>query len=174
MTLDEFNALSLNDAHEELLRCCGSFRWALQMTERRPFKNVENLFAAADTIWNTLSERDWKEAFSHHPKIGDIKSLRKKFATTAQWAEGEQAGVVQTSEKTLKALAEGNNLYEAKFGYIFIVCATGKSAEEMLALLNARLHHYPAEEIRIAAEEQRKITRIRLEKLILQIPGIHQ
>ena len=128
------------------------------------------MFAVAGEIWTKLTPDDWKEAFSHHPKIGDIKSLRKKFASTADMAEGEQSGVMQTSERTLQALAEGNNLYEAKFGYIFIVCATGKGAEEMLALLNERLHHYPEEEIAIAAKEQAKITKLRLEKMILQTP----
>jgi len=124
------------------------------------------MFAVAGETWNKLTPGDWKEAFSHHPKIGDIKSLRQKFASTAQWAEGEQSGVAQTSERVLRELAEGNNLYEAKFGYIFIVCATGKGAEEMLEMLNRRLSNYPEEEIRIAAEEQRKITRLRLEKLL--------
>ena len=177
MTLEELNALSDKDARAEFLRCCGSKQWTSEMTERRPFSTRDRLLSTADEAWQDLDQKDWKEAFSHHPKIGDIKSLRKsttlpgrrpigKFAPTVQWAEGEQSGVGQTSERVLKALAEGNNLYEAKFGYIFIVCATGKNAEEMLALLTERLNHFPAEEILIAAEEQRKITRLRLEKLL--------
>ena len=169
MTLDEFNALSESQARSELLRCCGSRRWALEMSARRPFGNFNELIDAAAKFWTSLAPNDWKEAFSHHPKIGDIKSLRKKFAATAQWAEGEQAGVTQTSEKVLKELAEGNRLYEAKFGYIFIVCATGKSAEEMLTLLKIRLNSVPADELKIAIGEQAKITRIRLEKLLDQV-----
>jgi len=135
------------------------------MQERRPFRDVLQLVAVADEVWNGLSPDDWKEAFSHHPKIGDIKDLRKRFPATAQLSEGEQAGLAVTAEKVLKALADGNNLYEAKFGYIFIVCATGKTAEEMLKLLNTRLNNIPSEEIKIAADEQAKITRLRLERL---------
>lgn len=166
MTLEKINTLTPRDAVTLFRQCCGSLRWAQKMQARRPFGDVHELFSVAEEVWNTLTSEDWKEAFFHHPKIGDIKELRKKFAATAQWAEGEQAGVRESSEKVLKALAEGNNLYEAKFGYIFIVCATGKSAEEMLALLNTRLNNVPHEEIGIAAGEQAKITRIRLEKLL--------
>jgi len=166
MTLEKINTLSERDAHTLFRLCCGSKRWAQEMTSHRRFQNREEMLAIAEEVWNNLSHDDWKEAFAQHPRIGDIKSLWKEFSTTAQWAEGEQAGVKQTSEKVLKALAEGNKLYEAKFGYIFIVCATGKSAEEMLAILNIRLNNYPADEIKIAAAEQAKITRLRLEKLL--------
>src|SRR5947207_2558399 len=114
------------------------------MTEHRPFATAAEMLEASDELWSGLSADDWKEAFAHHPRIGDIKSLRAKFASTSQWAEGEQSGVRGTSENILKALADGNKLYEAKFGYIFIVCATGKSAEEMLGLLNQRLNHIPS------------------------------
>ena len=166
MTLKEFNELPARDAIEELLRCCGSKRWAEDMTTRRPFRGFGDLHLAAEEVWINLTPTDWKEAFAHHPKIGDIKSLRKKFGSTAQWASGEQAGITSTTERVLKALADGNKLYEAKFGYIFIVCATGRSAEEMLIMLNARLDNYPADELKIAAREQGKITRLRLEKLL--------
>lgn len=169
MTLDEFNTLPESQARSELLRCCGSRRWALEMSARRPFGNFKEMLDAAEKFWTSLAPNDWKEAFSHHPKIGDIKSLRKRFASSAQWAEGEQAGVTQTSEKVLKELAEGNKLYEAKFGYIFIVCATDKSADEMLVLLQQRLSNVPADELKIAVGEQAKITRLRLEKLLLQV-----
>ncbi|RZK26134.1 MAG: OHCU decarboxylase, partial [Hymenobacter sp.] len=113
-----------------------------------------------------LSEADWREAFTHHPKIGDVSALREKFASTATWAAGEQGAVRQASQSTLEALAAGNEAYAQRFGYIFIVCATGKSAAEMLALLQARLPHEPAQEIKIAMSEQAKITRLRLEKLL--------
>ena len=109
---------------------------------------------------------DILEAFSHHPKIGaNIETLRAKFQQTAGWSASEQASVSQASDAVLQALAQGNIDYEAKFGYIFIVCATGKSAAEMLNLLQARLVNTPADEIKLAAAEQAKITRIRLEKL---------
>lgn len=166
MTLEQLNSLSTDAARSEFLRCCGSRRWAEQMTGRRPFRDVREIHSTAEEVWNNLTPGDWKEAFAHHPKIGDIKSLRKKFTSTTQWATGEQAGVQQTPERTLKALADGNKLYESKFGYIFIVCATGKNAGELLSLLRDRLNNYPADELGIAAAEQAKITRLRLEKLL--------
>lgn len=122
----------------------------------------------AKTKWNELSEADWREAFTHHPKIGDVNSLKEKFVSTSAWAEGEQGAVKAASQATLEALAAGNAEYEKKFGYIFIVCATGKSADEMLALLQARLPNKPAAEILSAMGEQDKITRLRLEKLIAE------
>ena len=141
------------------------------MTGRRPFQATADLYDAAATIWRDLSHEDWKEAFSHHPKIGDVKSLREKFAATANWAEGEQAGVKEGEESVLHQLAEGNRLYESTFGYIFIVCATGKSADEMLAMLRGRLQNDPVNEIMIAGVEQEKITRLRLEKLLKEEKG---
>ena len=111
---------------------------------------------------------DWKEAFAHHPKIGDFESLKKKFASTRGWAEQEQSGSQNASMAVLQALALANQTYENRFGYIFIVCATGKSAEEMLKILESRLNHDPKIEIKIAAQEQDKITKIRLEKLIYE------
>jgi len=136
------------------------------MIERRPFKDAGHLFAVAEEMWNSLGKQDWREAFSHHPKIGDVNALREKFASTAAWASGEQSGVKNASEETLRRLAGRNAEYERKFGYIFIVCATGKSAEEMLEVLESRLKHPADQELKIAAAEQAKITRIRLEKLL--------
>jgi 2-oxo-4-hydroxy-4-carboxy-5-ureidoimidazoline decarboxylase len=135
------------------------------MTARRPFRHEADLFGAADQIWRGLTRADWLEAFASHPKIGDLDSLRTKFATTGAWAAGEQAGVAGAAEAVLQSLADGNAAYEAKFGYIFIVCASGKTAEEMLALLRQRLVNDPDEELRIAAAEQMKITCSRLAKL---------
>ena len=131
-----------------------------------PIDDMVELLDDAEDEWYKCSPEDWKEAFSHHPKIGDIDSLKKKFASTANWAMGEQSGTSTASEETIKALAKGNKEYEGKFGYIFIVCATGKSADEMLAILNSRLPNDPKKEIEIAADEQNKITRLRLEKLL--------
>ncbi|WP_216690004.1 2-oxo-4-hydroxy-4-carboxy-5-ureidoimidazoline decarboxylase [Hymenobacter siberiensis] len=167
MTLAELNKLSKTALAAALQTCCGSTAWVENMVVRFPVSDVETLMDEAKTQWNSLAEADWREAFTHHPKIGgDVEVLRAKFASTSTWAEGEQASVKQASQETLEALAAGNTEYENKFGYIFIVCATGKSAEEMLALLQARLANKPEDEILIAAGEQDKITRIRLEKIL--------
>ncbi len=164
--LPRLNDLPAAEARAELLRCCGSSRWVEAMLARRPFADVATLFAASDEVFGSLEAADWREAFAHHPRIGDMDALRARFASTEQWAAGEQAGVDGAAEELLAALAEGNQAYEERFGYIFIVCATGKSAEEMLGLLLERLAHSPQAEIRIAAGEQARITRIRLEKLL--------
>lgn len=167
MTLEELSHLPKPALTEALQKCCGSSAWVENMLVAFPVADAETLMDEANTAWNKLSEADWREAFTHHPKIGgDVAALRAKFASTSTWAEGEQASVKSASQATLEALAAGNEEYERKFGYIFIVCATGKSAEEMLALLQARLPNQLENEIRIAAGEQNKITRIRLEKLL--------
>ncbi|NUM75076.1 2-oxo-4-hydroxy-4-carboxy-5-ureidoimidazoline decarboxylase [candidate division KSB1 bacterium] len=166
MTLAYFNNLAHDAALAELLRCCGARRWAEMMAQRRPFNSEAELFAVGEEIWQSLAPQDWREAFSHHPKIGDLTSLRAKFANTRQWSEGEQAGVTGAAEDILHALADGNEAYHKKFGFIFIVCATGKSAGEMLALLQQRLPNDPKLELKIAAAEQAQITKIRLEKLL--------
>jgi len=141
------------------------------MLRCRPFGTVEDLFEAADAIWSSLSSSDWIEAFSHHPKIGDIESMRIRFSSTSSWSKEEQSGISAAHDEVLKALAEGNRKYEERFGYIFIVYATGKSAEEMLALLNERLSNDPAIELTIAADEQRKIMRLRLDRLLSLVQG---
>ncbi|HEY4151592.1 MAG TPA: 2-oxo-4-hydroxy-4-carboxy-5-ureidoimidazoline decarboxylase [Chitinophagaceae bacterium] len=166
MTLTELNHLPATDLKEALAKCCGATAWVEQVAAAFPVSGKEQLLAEAERVWFACSEKDWREAFTHHPKIGDIDSLKEKFASTSQWAEGEQSAVRHTSEQVLIALAAGNLQYEEKFGYIFIVCATGKSAGEMLALLQARLHNNPSDEIKIAMAEQNKITRLRLEKLL--------
>lgn len=166
MTLDELNGAKADLALVELMRCCGSSRWAEEILARRPYPSKDELLSTSDLLWQNLDKTDWLEAFSHHPKIGDVNSLREKFASTSTWAEGEQKGVQSADEATLNGLAQGNAEYEEKFGYIFIVCATGKSAAEMLALLQARLPNTAEAEIAVAMQEQNKITRIRLEKLL--------
>jgi 2-oxo-4-hydroxy-4-carboxy-5-ureidoimidazoline decarboxylase len=165
MKVDALNAMPPDAARAALLRCCGSRRWADAMTTRRPFASAEGAFDGADEIWTRLERADWLEAFAAHPRIGELDSLRKKFASAADWASGEQALVIGAEDYTLLGLASGNQDYEARFGHIFIVCATGKTAAEMLALLSARLGNDPETELRIAAAEQAKITRLRLEKL---------
>ena len=150
----------------ELSKCCGARAWVQRMLPFIPADDLVELLEDAESQWWLCNEEDWKEAFTHHPKIGDLDSLKKKFANTAVWASGEQSGVNTAKDEILNALAEGNRLYEEKFGYIFIVCASGKSAEEMLGMLNERLKNNPEDEIRIAADEQNKITLLRLEKLL--------
>jgi 2-oxo-4-hydroxy-4-carboxy-5-ureidoimidazoline decarboxylase len=164
--LAALNALAPEAAREALLRCCGSSRWAARVAAARPFPDEAALAGAARAVWEELSREDFLEAFSHHPRIGDREALRRKFASTAAWAAGEQAGAAHAPEEVLARVEAGNRAYEARFGHIFIVCATGKSAAEMLALLEARLGNEPAAELRIAAGEQAKITEIRLEKLL--------
>ena len=161
----------LNQAAEEaataaFLNCCGSQTWARMMTEARPFADVAALIKQAGQIWLNLDVQDWLEAFAAHPKIGARKHAPKQQAQSAEWSRGEQSGTRGATDSVLVALAEANRLYEEKFGYIFIVCATGKSAEEMLALCKERLNNDGDVEIRIAADEQRKITEIRLKKLL--------
>ena len=132
------------------------------MDARRPFGSRAAMLAAAREEWFNLTPADWLEAFSHHPRIGDPESLRRRFAATAHLSEREQSGIAQASADVLTALAEGNAAYEQKFGFIFIVCATGKAAEEVLELLQTRLPHSRDAELRIAAEEQARITELRL------------
>lgn len=167
MTLLEFNLLPKNKAKEYLFACCGSSNWAEQLADKLPFDSIPKLKMQSDEIWSGASREDIMEAFSHHPKIGDLKSLEKKFAATSHWASGEQSSVNAASEEVLKRLAQGNNDYENKFGFIFIVCATGKSAQEMLDLLEKRLPNSMDKELKIAAEEQNKITHIRIDKLFV-------
>ncbi|MHB8260716.1 MAG: 2-oxo-4-hydroxy-4-carboxy-5-ureidoimidazoline decarboxylase [Bacteroidia bacterium] len=166
MTLEELNNLPTTKAFEEFFKCCGSTTWAKQLADKKPFKSKEELLIISDNIWLNCSPKDGLEAFTHHPKIGDLKSLTTKFASTKEWAGREQAGVNTATHDVLIALAKGNEAYEKKFGYIFIVCATGKTADEMLALLNIRLANDTRTELKIAMNEQNKITHLRLDKLL--------
>jgi 2-oxo-4-hydroxy-4-carboxy-5-ureidoimidazoline decarboxylase len=170
LTLTEFNDLSKAQAQEALARCCGAARWVEEMLTRRPFGQFDELLIAADEAFALLEPDDWLEAFAHHPKIGDTASLRAEFAATATWASGEQAGIGGAGEDEIEALAQGNKAYFQKFGYIFIVNATGRSAVEMLQTLVARLANDPETELTVAAAEQMKITHVRLHKLIRQEP----
>jgi 2-oxo-4-hydroxy-4-carboxy-5-ureidoimidazoline decarboxylase len=158
MRLDELNTLPTDEVVTKLLGCCGSTRWSVQMAARRPFANLEAIGAEADKIWHGLAPEDWREAFAAHPRIG--------ARSATPWSLEEQRGVEAAPAGTRARLEDANREYEARFGFIFIVCATGKSAEEMLASANERLKHPPDEEWRIAGEEQRKITRVRLAKLL--------
>lgn len=160
------NELPADEATSVFLDCCGSAEWARRMTAARPFAMLENLFKSAEDIWFSLSSVDHLEAFASHPKIGSKKAAPKQNAKSAEWSTGEQSGMNTTTDDTRDRIAEANRLYLKKFGFIFIVCATGKSADEMLAICKARLGNSAATELQIAAEEQRKITEIRLNKLL--------
>lgn len=165
MTITEFNRQNKTEAISTLLKCCGSYYWAEKLADERPFTSTDEIIIESDRIWETVSKEDILEAFRHHPKIGDLKSLEEKFASTKNWAAGEQSGINAADPQILTQLAKGNAEYEQKFGYIFIVCATGKSANEMLELLQERFPHDPSSELKVAAKEQNKITHIRLKKL---------
>lgn len=165
MTFAEFDDLNENEKYEALFKCCGSTSWANLMLTIFPVESLADVLVYADEKWAQCDEEDYLEAFMQHPKIGDKNLLREKFAATSAWASNEQSGVNTASDDIIDALAKGNEDYEEKFGFIFIVCATGKSASEMLWLLESRLPNDPEKEIEIAAGEQAKITRIRLEKL---------
>lgn len=158
----EINAATPEAAREMLLRACGSTRWVDRMMQRRPFGNDARLLMAARIEWFGLSESDWLEAFSQHPQIGDRASLSARFPATHDLAAKEQASVREANAEVITALAAANQQYLERFGFIFIVCATGKSAEEMVGLLRERLKNNRATELRIAAEEQARITALRL------------
>ena len=161
------NALPPARAEAAFLACCGSRIWAQRMTDGRPYADTAELLETADRVWWSLEPADWHEAFAAHPRIGERKSSGDE--QFRRWSEQEQAGALSSKTSAdspiLAELAEANRLYEERFGHIFIVCATGKGAREMLGLLRSRLPNDPATELRVAAEEQRKITHLRLLKI---------
>lgn len=163
---DSINRAAPEAARRKFLTCCGSKQWSDQMLALRPFADEEQLLQAAGTVWERLSPEDWLEAFAQHPKIGAVDGLRTRFPATGRWAAGEQRGVTVASDGTLAELAAGNRRYQDRFGYIYIVSATGKNAGQLLADLKERLVNDPDTELQIAAREQLKITRLRLRKLI--------
>jgi 2-oxo-4-hydroxy-4-carboxy-5-ureidoimidazoline decarboxylase len=165
-TLTELNALSIDDARFAFMNCCTAARWAETMLNSRPFTSIQHCHSRAAEVWNNMEEVDFLEAFDGHPKIGDVSSLRQKYAHTKALATGEQSSVNSADETTIQALAAGNAQYEAQNRFIFIVCATGKSAEEMLELLKIRLRNDRETELALAAAQQALITEIRLNKLL--------
>lgn len=160
------NSLASSEAETEFLKCCGAKEWARRMIEERPFTGVEQMVEAADRIWWSLDSQDWLEAFRGHPKIGEKKAAAPVSDESRAWSEREQSGIENSAPDTTRALAELNQAYEEKFGFIFIICATGKNSEEMLAILRARLDNPADMELRTAAAEQAKITQLRLRKLL--------
>ena len=165
MDLDSLNALAPDEATKTLLQCCGSERWAQQVTAGRPYANLEALITRANEIWWSLQPSDWLEAFRSHPKIGEKKTAEPVSNQSREWSGQEQAGVRSAAPETVDLLATLNRAYEEKFGFIFIICATGKTSEEMLSALRERLENDAAHELTTAAEEQGKITELRLRKL---------
>ena len=160
------NSLTADEAANELLKCCGSKRWAAAMANARPYQKEETLLARAHDVWWSLERSDWLEAFRSHPKIGEKKAANKLSAQSQQWSGQEQAGVANARQDTVDSLAALNQDYEQKFGFIFIICATGKTSDEMLSALRERLQHDREAELPIAAAEQAKITELRLKKLL--------
>ena len=159
------DALPAHEAAVLFASCCGSTAWVQGMIARRPFQTLTVLLREAEDLWWSLSPDDWREAFDHHPRIGEQRAAVSQSAQASTWSAGEQRGVADAATNVREALVDGNREYERRFGHIYLVCATGKSAEEMLALLRERLGNDPATELRVAAGEQAKITRLRLLKL---------
>lgn len=159
------NSLSDKQAQATFKACCGSSYWARKMAAARPFADVTAAEHAARLAFKAMPNSAWLEAFESHPRIGDIESLRMKYAGNSQWSASEQAGAQDADEQTIERLAQANETYYQTFGATFIVCATGKSAAEMLAILERRLQNSPADEFEVACGEQRKITSLRLDKL---------
>lgn len=157
---DYLNALSAEAVRASLTQCCGAGRWVEEMARSRPFASDAEVLEAAERAWWGLQPADWLEALARHPRIGETSK------DAASWSREEQSGVVKAAAEVRAALAEGNREYEKRFGHVFLICATGRSAEEMLAELRRRLGHDPARELEVAAGEQAKITRLRLEKLV--------
>jgi 2-oxo-4-hydroxy-4-carboxy-5-ureidoimidazoline decarboxylase len=165
--LASWNHADENAARDAMIACCGSKRWAAAMVALRPIASVGALSEAADRVWAAMWEADWLEAFAGHPRIGERQRASTSLQSVA-WSKQEQAQASTVGDRVLAELAEGNNLYEQRFGFTFIVCATGKSAEEMLGILNRRLAGGRETELREAAEQQRQIMQIRLEKWLVE------
>jgi 2-oxo-4-hydroxy-4-carboxy-5-ureidoimidazoline decarboxylase len=167
LVLQSWNVADTDAALDAMIACCGARRWAAAMVALRPIGTVAELSTAADRVWSTMEEADWMEAFACHPRIGERKAAHAT-AKSAAWSSQEQSSANAAAERVLAELAAGNALYEQRFGFTYIVCATGKSAEEMLAILNRRLASDRASELREAAEQQRQITQIRLGKWLIE------
>lgn len=164
--IERLNHLSDEEARRVLLDCCGSTRWAARTAANRPYWDVEQCLIIGERIWRELEPADWLEAFRAHPRIGERKTAVEVSEEARAWSEGEQESARESARETFDALAEANREYEEKFGFIFIVCASGKSAEEMLALLRERLTNDAETELRVAVDEQWKITRLRILKFL--------
>lgn len=166
-TLRAWNAADESTAMAAMIACCGARRWAAQMAALRPIGSVPELSAAADRVWSEMAWADWLEAFACHPRIGERMNAHAS-AKSAEWSRQEQSSAGSAEQKVLAELAEQNTRYEQQFGFTYVVCATGKSTEEMLAILNRRLTNDREAELREAAEQQRQIMQIRLGKWLVE------
>lgn len=167
MNFETLSALPPDEALKEFLKCCGSVKWAQAMVQLRQYATTVGALAnLGNAIWWKLEPEDWLEAFRSHPKIGEKKAAAEVSTQSQTWSGQEQSGVRDANQDTIHSLDQLNREYEEKFGFIFIVCATGKSADEMLAILRERLVNEIEAELPIAAAEQAKITEIRLKKLV--------
>jgi 2-oxo-4-hydroxy-4-carboxy-5-ureidoimidazoline decarboxylase len=162
--LERWNALDVSTAESEILPCCGSRAWAQELAALRPFAEPHDLLMTSDDVWSNLDIADWDEAFASHPRIGERKAPASATAQSAQWSTQEQSAAELSDAQIQEQLKRANAAYEARFGRIYIVCAAGKSAEEMLAILERRLENEDAAELREAVEQQRQITQLRLRK----------
>jgi len=170
-TLAAWNAGPESSALEAMIACCGSKRWAAAMVALRPIASVEALSQAADRVWSTMQEPDWLEAFACHPRIGDSRpavAVAHASAQSSAWSRQEQSSASVANDLVLTELAEDNQLYEQRFGFTYIVCATGKGAVEILTILKRRLASNREAELREAAEQQRQIMQIRLGKWLVE------
>lgn len=166
MNIEQFNQLDSAEAEALLLQSCAAKSWVRQMVRRRPYASAAALLDTADRVWSRMEENDWLEAFDGHPRIGDPDSLKAKYRDTHAMAGGEQSGVKLASEQVIEQLADANREYFERFGFIFIICASGKTAEEMRDSILQRQNNTRQQELVIAAAEQAKITAIRLRKLL--------
>ncbi len=160
----KLNRISREEAYAELLKCCGSTRWAREVAALKPFWDVTQVLILGHRVWTELSAEDWLEAFRAHPKIGETKAAAAVSEQERRWAEGEQARAQEAADETRAALSEANREYEERFGFIFIICASGRTAEEILAALRRRMNNERDAELRVAADEQWNITELRLRK----------
>lgn len=168
----DLDAMPAGEAAKLLRSCCGAAGWVAAMLARRPFHSCEPMLSAADEVWWSLGESDWREAFAHHPRIGETRSAAPQSWRARAWSSREQAAMQNAAADQRHELGDANSAYESRFGYICIICATGKTPDELLALTRARLSNAPDVELRVAAEEQRKITRLRLMKLFHDCTGV--
>ena len=173
LTVPQLNALSAQDATLEFASCCGSESWIAGMLARRPFGSRDCVFLAAEVVFQSLQEADWQDAFAHHPRIGEQRAAKAVSAGTARVSADEQSSIRVAGHAAQLELAHANAEYDQRFGFIFIICASGKSAEDILVALRERMGNSREIELLVAAREQRQITRMRLEKMML-LHGIPQ
>jgi 2-oxo-4-hydroxy-4-carboxy-5-ureidoimidazoline decarboxylase len=174
LSVRELDELPAAEAARLLATCCGSRAWVDGMLEHRPFGDVDGVMRTADDVWWSLSPDDWREAFAHHPRIGERQAAAPQDERARAWSAGEQRGVASATDDVRAAIANGNREYERRFGHIYLVSAAGRSADELLEILRSRLANDADTELRVAAGEQARITRLRLLKLLNVTDGATQ